>query len=324
MKGNRIVRFFIGTVMIHLSGWMVMNAQPTAIAILRPERIEAGDTTSLSIFVSGAGKEPGKVNFESWSNWVPAANILTRNGAWRRSGQQWVRKYTLIVFDSATLELPPLTIHLPGSNALKTNPLQLNVVPASGEAEMENMETIRDIRREPVVWMDYWPWVVAALLLLAITVWLIRKSARRRPKLQVLPPPPPTVAPVSPYEHALKQLDELKRRKAWKQEEEKEYYAALSLVVREYLEKRFGIPAMESTTNEVSGMLQTCGFPAELQPAAVAILSRTDLVKYARSKPVESVHEQSLEETRLLIGKSHNLLENKSIHSKWTERESLT
>ncbi len=316
MASHRIshfARLFVWATWIHLSAPVIAGAQPVANAIVRPDRIEAGDTASLWIFVSGAGSAPQQVDFGSWANLVPSSNILTRNGEWRRSEKQWVRRYTLIAFDSATLELPPLTVGLSGGMAAKTNALRLTVAPAPGEAEMENMEAIRGIQREPESWTDYWPWAAGAFVLLLFTFWMIRK-ANARPKPVFAAPPLPVAPPVSPYEHALKRLDELKRRKSWKHGESKEYYAELSLILREYLETRYGIPAQESTTIELSAMLKSTDFPHSLIQAAVDILSRTDLVKYAKSRPPENVHEETLENTRILVVKSYNTRENAPVN----------
>lgn len=316
MAGHRISHFaglFAWTTWFQLSAWAIAGAQPAANAIIRPERIEAGDTASLWIFVSGAASEPQGVDFGAWANLLPSSNILTRNGEWRRSEKQWVRRYTLIAFDSAVLELPPLAIGMSGGLAVKTNALRLAVLPPPGEAELENMEAIRDIQREPESWTDYWPWGAGMLALLVFAIWMIRK-ANRRPRPVSAAPPLPVPPPVSPYEHALRQLDELKRRKSWKHGESKEYYAELSLILREYLETRYGIPAQESTTLEVSEMLKSTDFPGNLIQTAVDILSRTDLVKYAKSQPPENIHEETLENTRIVVVKSHNTRENAPVN----------
>ena len=316
MAGHRISHFaglFVWTTWFQLCVWAIAGAQPAANAIVRPERIEAGDTASLWIFVSGSPSAPKQVDFGAWANLVPSSNILTRSGEWRRSEKQWVRRYTLIAFDSATLELPPLSVGLAGDAVIKTNALRLAVLPPPGEAEPENMEAIRDIQREPESWTDYWPWGAGVLALLVFAIWMIRK-ANRRPKPVLAAPLLPAPPPVSPYEHALKRLDELKRRKPWKHGDSKEYYAELSLILREYLETRYGIPAQESTTLEVSGMLKSTDFPRNLIQSAVDILSRTDLVKYAKSRPSESAHEEALEDTRKLVVKSHNAKENAPVN----------
>lgn len=306
-----VIRLFAGAVFL-LMACTTAYAQATASALLRPERIEAGDTTSLWIMVSGVQAEPGQVDFGTWANLIPSANILDRSD-WRRSEKQWVRRYTLISFDSATLELPPATVRLSIGDPVATNSLRLTVLPVPDADALEDMEVIRDIRREPTDWTDYWLWGAGMLVLFILIVWVIRKMTKRpAPTVAIAPPPP--VQRITPYEHALKQLDELKRSKAWKQGGYKDYYTALDLIFREYLQAGYGIPAPESTTSELAALLKSAGFPQELLPVALEMLARTDLVKYARSHPAEQVHEKTLEDTRLLIVKSHNAREKTAVH----------
>ena len=99
--------FFLATFCLLLAApaW----AQPKAIASFQPERIETGDTTGLLILVSGLAVAPKDVDFSPWSAMMSASNIIGRS-EWRKSGAQWMRRFTLIAFDSATLELPPLKV----------------------------------------------------------------------------------------------------------------------------------------------------------------------------------------------------------------------
>lgn len=276
----------------------VTSGQGNAHASLQPERVEIGDTTSLFVLVSGVSAEPKDVDFSAWASVFPTANIIARSG-WRRSGQQWARRFTLVAFDSATLQLPPLTVRLAIGNPLKTNALKLNVRPTLGSTELADMETIRDIRREPVSWMDYWYWAAGALFLTILLIWAVRRADKRPQPL--VAPPPASQPPVSSHELALRQLDELRRKQLWKNGFAKEHYAELSLIAREYLEARYKIPALESTTIEILKMLGKTDFPFHLKNDLSEILSKTDLVKYAQSKPPETFHEQALQQARELV-----------------------
>lgn len=89
-----------------------------------------------------------------------------------------------------------------------------------------------------------------------------------------------------------------------KEEQLLAYYAALSLIIREYLEARYRIPALESTTREIAALLKNTGFPDEQQAALDFLLQQTDLVKYAEMQPPRTFHEQALEKARQLILKT--------------------
>jgi hypothetical protein len=279
-----------------------LHAQGKAFASIKPERVETGDTFSLFVIVSDIKTQPKSVDFVSWSDVFPATNILSR-ADWRRSGAQWVQQFTLISFDSASLDLPPLTVLMPVGKPLITNALTLTVFPTRG-AELSEMAPIRDIYREPISWMDYWPWGAATLAVIGLFVWMQRRAARRKKPVvaAVLIPQAP---PISASEIALKQLAELQQRQLWKKDQVKEHYAALSLIVREYLETNYNIAALESTTAEILPLLSSTTFSSNLIPLLRDILHKTDMVKYAQSKPPEATHNAILEKARELITPIH-------------------
>jgi len=275
-----------------------LSAQPKAFASLNPERIETGDTTSLLVIVTGLNIEPKDVDFSPWASVFPASNIVGRS-AWRRSGLQWTRRFTLIAFDSATLELPPLFVRLGVGKPLETNELTLTVFPTRSGREITDMAKIRDIRRESESWLDYLPWAAGGLAVLLLLFWWLWKT-QRKPQPIVLQTAPAT-PPVSASVLALQQLSELQQKQLWKNGQAKEHYAQLSLILREYLETRFAIAALESTTAEIQKMLATTDFPLDLRPDLKELLQKTDMVKYAQSEPPEATHETVLVKARELV-----------------------
>ncbi|MCB9307780.1 MAG: hypothetical protein H6565_14380 [Lewinellaceae bacterium] len=306
---TKLLRITALTISLGLAaGLNAVCAQVSAIANLRPERVETGDTTSLWILVSGVRTEPGRVIFGAWASIIPSANIISRNVKWRRSGKQWVIRYTLLAFDSASLELPPLKISYGTGETVSTNALGLTVFPTPG-AGLEEMADIREIQKEAIHWSDHWPWGAAGAAALLLLYVLFRKKRRRPKPVQVAIPQQPATPLPTPYEHALRQLETLKRNIPDSEETLQDYYARISLILREYLENRFAIPALESTTPEVKSMLADSSFPSELKKMALEVLSRADLVKYARSAPAVAAREKILEDTRLFVVKSHHAFE---------------
>ncbi|MBL7826310.1 MAG: hypothetical protein JNJ57_06740 [Saprospiraceae bacterium] len=288
-------RYYFLTILFLAIGCVTTYAQPTAYATLKPEVVETGDTFQLTVLVSSLPASPKSVDFASWSKIFPLENILSKT-SWRRSGAQWIQQFTLIAFDSSRLNLPPLTVFTSTGNPLPTNELSLTVYPTRGES-IEAMAPIRDIVSEPVIWLDYWPWAAGFLLLLLIIGYVIRRPASRVP----LPQAPPAVQPVQelrPIEIALKKLNDLQNKQLWKHETEKEHYAELSLILREYLERRRRFEAMESTTTEINRFLAATGIPKDQLRQLNEMLNKSDLVKYAQSRPPQKDHEAMLETAR--------------------------
>ena len=273
-------------------------AQVKAAAALDRARVEAGDTLTLRVLVSGVRAAPKRVNFAAWQSQIPADNILARSD-WSLSGGQWVQRFTLLVLDSATLQLPPLTVHLHLGDTLRTNPLLLTATAPPASSDVRDLDPLRDIRREPVQWYDYWAWGLLGLCLLGALAWYWHRRRRAIPVPQAVPlvPPPPSAREV-----ALQKLAALEQGKGWlKADKILEHYAAVSLIVREFIENQYDIPALESTTREIGVLLKTTNFPDAQRPALDFLLQQADLVKYAEIQPQKKVHEQVLAKAREVV-----------------------
>jgi hypothetical protein len=156
----------------------------------------------------------------------------------------------LVVFDGGRVALPAVTVRIndpEGRTILDTIPEQTVEViaplvedqprPPKGPETLE-----RDWRKILLIAGA----TVASLALAALLVWLVVRWWRRRP--QAAPP----VAPPEPAdERALRRLADPQLDEWLRQEKAKLYYSALTEIVREYLEGRFGFPALERTTTEI-------------------------------------------------------------------------
>ena len=275
------------------------QAQIKANAAFDPPRVETGDTFSLRVLVTGVPVAPKRVSFAAWQNQLPADNILSRS-EWTRSGAQWVQHFTLIAFDSAVWQLSPLTVHLHLGDTVQTNPLDLSVTPTNAGADLGDMDTIRDIRREPTLWTDYWPWALALLALLLLFFWYIRRRPKRT-KPVAAATALPTAPPPPARDIALQKLAALEQQQLWQQGQLIEYYARLSIIVREYLENKYHILALESTTREISKLLQNTPFPQHLKATLDYLLQQADMVKFAEMPPPAQFHVQAMENARKVV-----------------------
>ena len=156
---------------------------------------------------------------------------------------------------------------------------------------------IKPILEEPVKLQDFIWYIVAvaALLLLIVLVLVLRK---RKTAVTLASAP---VVPLSPHELALRQLEELQQQKMWQSGHVKGYHSALTHIVREYLEKRYGISALEQTTDEILAQLRKKGFDAPLSQKLADVLQTADLVKFAKAQPTAEFHEQAMAYARSFI-----------------------
>ena len=83
----------------------------------------------------------------------------------------------------------------------------------------------------------------------------------------------------------MERLSNLEEEQLWQKGEIKTYQSKLTYIVREYLENRFDIQALESTTNEIVQQLNKEDIPVELRTKMREMLNVADLVKFAKASP---------------------------------------
>jgi len=126
-------------------------------------------------------------------------------------------------------------------------------------------------------WQELLPYIIGGALLLAIIITLIVMYIRKKKKEAQMSRPL-----LPPYEEAMEELFKLKKQQLWESGEVKQYYIRLSDIIRRYIERRFGIEAMESTTNEIVRALKKTDAEHHARTKLKELLELSDLVKFAR------------------------------------------
>lgn len=170
---------------------------------------------------------------------------------------------------------------------LVTDPITIKVKSLEGTEKLEDLKPIAGPVEPPAIPLSLkWPLLAAGGLLglagLAVLViyWL------RRPA----PAPPP----VPPEERAYRELEWLLGQRYAEQGELKEFFFHLSRIVREYIERRFGLRAPERTTEEFLEELSRSDLlDAQFQRLLKRFLERADLVKFALYAPAPEEIEAS-------------------------------
>ena len=89
-------------------------------------------------------------------------------------------------------------------------------------------------------------------------------------------------------------MDQLKEQKLWQRGLVKEFYSSLTDIVRVYLNGRFGVQAMESTTAEIMQMTKNVPeIDKDLRSNLQDLLERADFVKFAKAQAEANENEAS-------------------------------
>ena len=196
-------------------------------------------------------------------------------------------------FDSGFYYLPPFK-YLFEEDTFATQSLSLKIVPVSIEpdATADNVKDIKDVAKPPFVLWDFVPvWVLWLLLAIAaialIAMYVVRLLRNRKVVEQVVPE-----KIIPPYDLAMQALGELRDSKLWQQGQEKAYYTRLVDILREYIDSRFGINAMEMTSTEIMASLKADKEMKEVNKYMGEILSMADFVKFAKMRPMPDDNER--------------------------------
>lgn len=126
---------------------------------------------------------------------------------------------------------------------------------------------------------------LAVLILIGLLAWYIYT---RRRNLDLMGKPkvidPPHVA-------AIKALEALHNQKLWQNNKHKQYYTGITDILRQYMEHRWNISAMEMTSDEIMAALKDRELPGKSYTDLGDILGTADLVKFAKYVPVPEYNE---------------------------------
>ena len=133
---------------------------------------------------------------------------------------------------------------------------------------------------------EYVYWGAAAAVLLAVIIYLVIKYIRRRKGRTG----PKRVVP--PHVQAIRALEKLHSRKLWQNGKHKEYYSQLADIVRIYIEGRYGIGALEMTSDQILDAMREVN-DERLREKLRELFSLADLVKFAKMTPSPEDNEQA-------------------------------
>jgi Xaa-Pro aminopeptidase len=158
-----------------------------------------------------------------------------------------------------------------------------------------NISPIKDIIKEPIKWSDYliYVYIIGALATLALLYFFYQRyRSGDLDKVDVV-----EEVYVPAHRKALDKLYGLNEKQLWQSGKIKEYQTELTDIVREYLENRYQVRALESTTDEIIYDLKRQNLTSDQITELRNILQVADLVKFAKSKPDISIHQEFMDKS---------------------------
>ena len=193
------------------------------------------------------------------------------------------RDITLQAFDPGTYQLPAI-LYVVGRDTLRskeTLTLTVDSIKVDPQGKIKDFKPVAEAPFKLLDWVpdfisDYWWAWLAGLLLLAFGLYAYFKWYKKG-----INPLKPVKKRLPPYEEAMQALSNLKSRNLWQNGQEKEYYTTLTDILRVYIDRRFGINAVEMTSTQIMDKIRQNEDAHIAKEQLNNVLEIADFVKFA-------------------------------------------
>ena len=223
---------------------------------------------------------------------------------------------TIIIsnYDSGQWSIPSFTFGiLPLQDSvpyiLNTDSLLVNVNTIAVDTSKPFMPimAIREAKMPMKTIVMYVAGIIIIVAILGFLVWYFIKKYREKnnkPKEKI------NEIKLLPHEKAMQNLAQLESQNLWQNGQEKIYHTLLTDAIRTYLEEQFNMDVFEKTSSELMQQIKKQKALSNSRQAVRSIFETADLVKFAKNKPSEEEHLQSMELAREIILESYKKYSN--------------
>ena len=317
------MRNFLLLSLLLLSALVASAQEPVVRASIEPDSIRIGDCFTYSIeverdlaqvvlFPQIGDEKPQKGSADIALVEELPVDTLSHEG--RRLHLR--KRYRLQAFDEGIISMGRGAVIYADKNIVDTLygrdslTLWVEVMQIDSAAMAAGLRDLKPQQKMPFKLGEvsgYLGWTLLLLLLLLGGLYLLKRWLEARGKrLSDLFKPTP---PLPPHVVAIRALEELHHRKLWQNGKFKSYYSELTDILRTYLVGRYGVGAMEMTSDEILEAMRHLSeeeLPKKASMDLCSILREADLVKFAKAEPSADENESAytrayyfVEETKL-------------------------
>ena len=280
--------------------WAAASAQTVQLdAGFDSTYILIGDQINFTVRVEQTG--PVSVTFPEWKDTliksIEILKVMPSDTSFTATGSLVVSQDLLVTsFDSGLYFVPPILFPVYSQGIYDTlrSPvagLQVFSLP------LDTAQAIFDIKpiyKIPLTFKEILiiiGWVLAGIAAVGLLVLFYLAVVKKKKPLALFRSR--IVEP--PHVIALRDLEHLRHEKLWQSGQTKAYYTRLTEIVRTYISGRYGINAMESTSDDILAQLKQCGLTDnDLYTKLEGLLSCADLVKFAKMSPLPTENDTFL------------------------------
>ncbi len=209
------------------------------------------------------------------TNWISEQKLEVRH------------EYTVSSYDSGFYYIPPLKFPVKsdlGRDTITSESffLEVSTIPLD-TAKQKSVYGLKGPYEAPLTLQEILPYILyglSAVILVLLIIYYRKRKKKNKPVFKPQKPPEP------PHRIALRELEELKKLQLWQHGKIKAYYTQLSDIIRQYIERKFQINAMELTSDEIlNAFLGNQSLDSKAYEELEELLTVADLVKFAKFTP---------------------------------------
>jgi F0F1-type ATP synthase membrane subunit b/b' len=199
-------------------------------------------------------------------------------------------EYTISTYDTGEYVIPPFPIgYYPKGNSASFRMLEAPEQLLNVESIFLNDSVVKEQPRDIKNPMDVpytsllWLWIILGVGLLVAVWFLYKKFFKASNEVKEM-----IVTPLEAHELALQELAKYRDFASDNLDEIDYYYTRVTFILRQYIEQRFFISAVEETSTELRESLKKISITAKQYDVLVELISSADLVKFAKDMPTKS------------------------------------
>ncbi|MFT6334025.1 MAG: hypothetical protein ACJATI_000757 [Halioglobus sp.] len=213
--------------------------------------------------------------------------IITKQSAGKEIPRQGSIKIRISTIGAFLLPIP--TIKTSPSDAVM--PLQRKPLFVLPRGQAVELNANKSIIEEEISWKDYLKYLygllgVVGLILLGLYLNKKLKKADDITEEEVVEIRRPA------HVIAVEDLNNLKSKQLWQNGEEKQYHTELTKIMRQYVEDRYDVQALEMTTSQLNRSMSEKGIGSNVISRFTDILQIADKVKFAKGKTGPEINEK--------------------------------
>lgn len=287
---------------------VVFGQDVTVKADIDSSSIRVGEQTAIRLqVVKGAGTQlQMPLITDSLAEGLEIVAVAGPDTTELKEGSVQINETIVVTaFDSAVVTILPF-VFVSGEDSFLTQPLTLKVTPIEVDSLRQGLYDIKGVYDPPINWWSVLRYALMILLLIIVAVggyYLYKKYKQRKAVAQDI-----VEEPIDAYALAKERLAKIRAQKLWQTSDVKGFYTSLTDTLREYIEHRFGIDALEMTTEELIALMRQDG-DARNHEEEIEMLDRmmrlADLTKFAKWIPTIEDGKNALDNADLFVEKTH-------------------